>query len=384
LPKLSAEAQPGLLDALADRGDKAARPAVLEMLKSHDEQVQNAALRALGSVGEAADIPLLVRSLSAPAASEQSAARASLICLPGQVIDTSVADQIKGANPKIRAELIEILAARRAIGTVPNLLTAAEDSDGTVRKAAMAALGQLAASDDVARMLQGVLKAEPGAERDGAEKAVLLVCNRIEDPSKRAAPVLACWSKLTDDEKTALLPTLGRVGNAGALKIVEAAIADKNPRRSDAGFRAISYWPDATVAPRLLDLFQAADDPERRSMLLRALIRVAALHDKRTNAERLDLLKTCMTLAAHDDERNYVIKRCASIRTVESLRYLLPYLDQPQLAQETCASIVELAHHRELRLPNTAEFAKALDAVIRICKDPSVVDQAQRYKQNKT
>ena len=30
LPKLSADAQPGLLDALADRGDKAARPAVLE------------------------------------------------------------------------------------------------------------------------------------------------------------------------------------------------------------------------------------------------------------------------------------------------------------------------------------------------------------------
>ena len=119
-------------------------------------------------------------------------------------------------------------------------------------------------------------------------------------------------------------------------------------------------------------------------MLLRAADAVAVLHDKRSNTQRLDLLKTCMTLATHDDERNYVIKRAASVRTVDSLRYLLPYLEKPPLAQETCASIVELAHHRELRLPNEAEFAKALDAVIRICKDPGVVDHAQRYKQNKT
>ena len=239
LPKLPPDAQIGLLDALADRGDKAARPAVLELLKSHDEQVHDASLHALGSLGEAPDIPLMVKSLSAPAAPEQAVARASLTHLPGQAIDAAVAGELKGATPKIRAELIEILAARRAIGTVPDLLAAAGDSDAMVRKAAMAALGQLASASDVAGMLNGVLKAAPGIEREGAERAVLLVCNRIEDPAKRAVPVLAVWSKFSEDEKTALLPTLGRVGNADALKIDEAAIPDKDPRRSQAGIRAI-------------------------------------------------------------------------------------------------------------------------------------------------
>jgi HEAT repeat protein len=389
LPKLPAESQIGLLDALADRGDKAARPAVLELLKSPgerspDEQVQDAALRALGSLGEPADMPLLVKSLSAPVALEQTAARASMTHLPGQAIDTAIADELKGATPKIRAELIEILAARRAIGTVPNLLVEAVDSDATVRTAAMAALGQLAKPSDVGEMLRGVLKAEPGTEREAAEKAVLIVCNQTQDPAKRAEPVLAAWSKLSDDEKTALLPTLGRVGNADALEIVETAIADNDARRSEAGIRAICNWPDASVAPRLLVLFQSTANPERQALLLRALTRIAVLHDKRSNTQRLDLLKTCMSLSTHDDERNYVIKRAASIRTIDSLRFLLPNLEKPPLAQETCASIVELAHHRELRLPNEAEFAKALDAVIRICKDPGVVEHAQRYKQNKT
>ncbi|HEX4000331.1 MAG TPA: HEAT repeat domain-containing protein [Pirellulales bacterium] len=387
LAKLPADARVGLLDALADRGDKAARLAVLEQLRSQDGAVRDAALRALGSIGEPADMPQLVQFLSTGSEADQAAARGSLTHLPGHTIDTAIAGELAGATPKIRSEIIEILAARRAIGTVSNLLTAAEDSDPMVRKAAMAALGELATpcAKDVGSMLRGVVKAEPGTERDAAEKAVLLVCNRIEDPAKRAAPILVGWTQLfTEDQRTILLPALGRVGGPDALKVVEAAIADPNPRRADAGIRAICNWPDATVAPRLLALFQSNADPERQSLLLRALTRVAVLHDKRSNAQRLALLKTCMSLATHDDERNYVVKRAAAVRTVDALRFLVPFLERPPLAQEACASIVELAHHRELRLPNEAEFAKALDAVIRICKDPGVVDHAQRYKANKT
>ena len=75
--------RPALLDALADRGDNAARPAVLEMLKSREEAVRAAAIRALGSLGKAADVPLLVRALAAAEAGK-AAAQASLVQLPGR------------------------------------------------------------------------------------------------------------------------------------------------------------------------------------------------------------------------------------------------------------------------------------------------------------
>ncbi len=280
--------------------------------------------------------------------------------------------------------MIDILASRRAIGTVPQLLVEANSSQATVRKAAMAALGELAGPRDVASMLHGVLKAKTGSERDAAEVAVMLVCDRIDPPSKRAEPILAAWDQLSPKQQTALLPTLGRVGTDGALKVVETGIASPDAARSGAGIRAICNWPDATVSPRLLALFQSSNDSKRQELLLRALTRVAVLHDDRSNTQRLELLQTCMTLSSTDDERNYVIKRASAVRTVAILRFLLPYLDQPALAQETCASIVELAHHRELRIPNVTEFNKALDRVIGICKDPVVLDHAQRYRQNKT
>jgi hypothetical protein len=79
-----------------------------------------------------------------------------------------------------------------------------------------------------------------------------------------------------------------------------------------------------------------------------------------------------------------VINRCRTAYDVDTLRFVLPYIDRPQFAQLACETTVELAHHRELRDPNKAEFDKALDKVIEVSKDPVVVDRAGRYKRGET
>jgi len=384
LPKLTPDAQAALLDALADRGDAAARPAALEMLKSQEEAVRAAATRALASLGEAADVPLLVQLLRAAAGPEKSAAQASLARMQGQCVNAAIVAELKSAKPDARIQLIDVLAARRAKDSVPSILAGSQDADAKVRMASMTALGQLAGPEHAADMLQGVLKAEPGAEREAAEKAVMFACNQTKDADKRAVPLLAAFAKLGEDDRTALLTALGRVGGPDALKVVQAAIADPHVQRSDAGIRALCNWPDASVADQLLDLAQTAKAANHRTSALRALIRVAALPDKRSDAERLDLLKKAMTLATRDDERNLVLKRARAIRTIESLRFAAPYMDKPKFAQEACATVVELAHHRGLREPNKAEFDKALDTVIAASKDADVVDLAKRYKKGQT
>jgi HEAT repeat protein len=384
LPNLSPEAQAALLDALSDRADAAARPEVLTTLKSSDESVRAAATHALGSFSDPADIPLLVHSLETTTGLVKAAARDSLVRLRSPKANTEIAASLPQVNAVTRADLLDVLLTRHATDCIPSLLTASQDESSAVRMAAMTALAKLAGPDDVEAMAHSVLKAKHGPEREAAERALVAVCSRITDPARRPAPMLAALAKFDAKDQTMLLSTLGRLGGPDALKIVEAAIADSDSARHDAGLRALCNWPDATIAARLLKLTQTADNPEHRDLTLRALIRVAALHDKRTDAQRLDMLKTAMSLANTDDERNAVIKRARSIRTVESLRFLVPYLDQPVFAQEACASVTELAHHRELRYPNEAEFNKALDIVIPICRDPDVLDHAKRYRKNQT
>jgi len=385
LPKLASDAQVGLLGALADRKDPAARPAVVELLgRSRDAEVRVAAIAALGDLGSQADLGLLVPLLADAPQPEQQVARTSLQRLRDERVNSALAEKVGSGPAGLRVALIEILAVRRAREARDAMLTAGVDADPKVRAAAMKALGELAGPQQLPGMVQGVLKAESGVEREAAERAVAAVCLRLPKTESQAAPLLVVMDKLTPADQIALLSTLGRVGGAVARTRIEAAIADADPGVHARGMRAICNWPDATVAARLVELAKSEPHPDHRAMALGALIRVAPLPDKRTAQERLDLTKTAMGLCTKDSQRNTVLKRASAIRTVESLRYLVGFMDQPALAQQACESIVELAHHRDLREPNKAEFHRALDEVLRISTDATVKDRAQRYKNNQT
>ncbi len=97
----------------------------------------------------------------------------------------------------------------------------------------------------------------------------------------------------------------------------------------------------------------------------------------------LNVMKKAMPLATRDDERRAILAGLGFVRHIETLRFVLPYLDDAALAQAACKGIVELAHSKMLREPNKAEFEKALDRVIAICKDKGLVDRAKQYKEGR-
>ena len=95
-------------------------------------------------------------------------------------------------------------------------------------------------------------------------------------------------------------------------------------------------------------------------------------------------MKEAMNAAKTPEEQLLVISWTRTAYAVESVRFVLPYVDEPKFSEVACETIVEIAHHREVRDPNKAEFDKILDKVIEITKDPVVVDRAQRYKRGET
>jgi HEAT repeat protein len=382
LPKLTPAAQVGLLGALAERGDAAARPAVLDLLTDSPAEVRGAAIRALGALGDKDDVPRLTRLLG-EAKSEKDAV-AAITGLHGQGVNTALCAEMKNAKPAQRVKLLQLLVARHAIDTLPTLLEMVKDADAGVRVAALEALGQLAGPEEIAKLAHSVLDAKDAAAREEAEKALMLIAQRNPKADQRALPLLKVMSGLNENENTALLSALGRIGGKPALKVIEAALADKDPARSAAALRALCNWPDGSIAPRLVEFTLAAQDPAVRKMLLNALIRVAPLPDKRPDAVRLAMLKKAMELASSDEQRAMVLKRAPAIRSLETLRFVVPYLDQPQFTPMACQAVVELAHHKALRQPNKVEFNKVLDKVLALSNDPVVLLRAKRYQNDQT
>lgn len=382
LDKLPPEGQVGLLAALTDRGDTAARPAVIGLLEEGPADVQVAAVRALGPLGDTSDVPRLVALLSHDSQAMRSAAQASLVRLGGSDVTVALVRQTASADAQGLATIFDILVERRAREAIPLLLFAAICDDPALRRPAMQALEELAGPGEIPGMVRGLLAAEPGSEREAAERCIAAVCARIEEAGAQAVPLLAVVEKAGAADRTVLLSVVGRVGGPRALKAVEAALGEEATHA--AALRALCNWPSADVAPRLIELVESDLPSEQRIAALRALIRVAPLPDQRSDDARLALLTRAMAMAARDEERRLALDRAKAIRTVESLRFALDYLDHDQYSEHACQTVVELAHHRGLRDAHEAEFHAALNRVLETSEDATVQARATAYLNNET
>lgn len=384
LAELAPARQAELVAALADRGDPEAVAAVRPLLGSADAAVQAAAARALGVLGGADDVPALVNLATAAGPSSPEARRA-LVVVGGEPGAAAAATVAGTAPPATRAALLEVLAERRARAALPLFVASAAAADEAVRRAAMAALGELGGPDQIPGMVQGVLASVAGDERGAAERQLAKACRRAGSAAAAATRFLAEFKAADAATQQALLPALGRVGGPEALAFVDGLVASGDPARRRLGLETLSKWPDATVSARLLDLHAASTDPGERQMLLDALIRVAPLPDNGLDDRgRLDLLRQAMGLCERDEDRRRVIERARAIRLVDTLRFVLPHVDQPAFTESACESIVELAHHRPLREAHREEFMAALDKVLASTKDAEVAERARRYKAGQT
>ncbi|MGO9115680.1 MAG: HEAT repeat domain-containing protein, partial [Thermoguttaceae bacterium] len=379
MAKLHPTAQVAVLASIRIRGRSALQPAVLAATKSPHESVRLAAALALSTVGDVMALPALAE-LAAVEGPVGQTARQSLEAIYGPKIDEQIYSALRAEkDPLRRAAWIGVLESRRPTGVVPLLFREAAEEDPVVAPRAMAALAKLAAPKDIPALVAAFLKAEKGPVQDAAERAVRQVCLQIADTTKRAQPALSIFRTAASSDRLLLLPLLGHIGGVEVRPIVQDALDSKDPAVYEAGVRAISNWPDAEAADQLLGLAQTAQNPTHRQWALHAFVRVVSLPGGATSAEKLTRLKQAMHLSRTDDQRLWVIHRAAAVRAVETLRFVAPYMDQPALAEQACRSVVELAHHKELRDPNREEFATALQKVLATAKDAVVLERAKRY-----
>ncbi len=175
------------------------------------------------------------------------------------------------------------------------------------------------------------------------------------------------------------------MGGKKLIDFVGQIAMDSDADRRKLGIDALSKWPDASVADKLLEIVLHATDPAERSQAFQGYVKIAASRDNRNDRQRLDRMKQAMEAAKSNEEQLLVINRCPHrLRRRDVAIRSLPYVEETPLAETACETIVELAHHREIRDPNKAEFDKALDEVISISKNPEVIDRANRYKRGET
>lgn len=373
LPKLSPAGQAALLRGLADRADPVARPVVAEAAASEDPQVKLAAVKALGVVGDNAnDVALLTPLLQAENPDLAAAAEASLTAMSGHAVDAAIADTIAGSGPAIRAQLLTLLASRRAEQAMAKAVESRNDADLAVRVAGLDAMALLGGKPEAPVLVQAIAKAEGAEEKAAAEKALDAVCSR------KGEEVLPCvlegMNGASPEAQAVLLGALVRVGGAKALDAVSKAVQSPEAAVSEEAVRLLSEWPSADVAPYLKELAQG-DDLKRHVLAVRGLVRLAR---EAEGGERAKMLREIAPLVRRPDEKRLVVAAWGTLKHKVALDALTPYLDDADVKNEAALAIIPVATEWAKKdAPAKEAAAAALQAVIDKCENADTKAKAQ-------
>ena len=374
LPGLAPEGQIALVRALADRRDPAARPAVVAALDSPENTVRVAALKALAKLGNAGDVPALTALMASEDTDTAATARATLATIEGAEVDAALAAAVGAAPAPVQAKLLDLLLDRRAAQALPSAIEQVRAGDDAVRGAALRTLAVLGTPEHATLLISVLDTAPDNAARAAVENALGSLCARCGDEALPA--VINAMGCAKTESRLALLRAAGRAGGAKALGAVVQSLNDPDQAFRDEALRELSEWPTADAAPQLLEL--AKSDQENRHVLgLRGYIRLTrAATDP---AAKAAMLAQAMELTRAPGEKWQVLAAWGTLKTVQSLDTLLPFLQDPQVKNEAGSAIIAVATEvAKAGGDGKTRAVDALKAVVAACDNPAVVENANR------
>ena len=358
--------QRAAVDALAARGVRTALGPLARLAeRGADPGVRLAAVRALERLGDASVAGLLATLAAAGEGALRDAARASLVGLRGKGVDDAILAALKEADEAVRIELLRALRDRRATAFAePIAEIAAADKSAAVRRQCYSVLADLAGGEHLGRLVALMLGERDTAARGTAERAVLAVARRVEDPAERLQPVLAAHAKATGAARATTLRLLARLGGARALEAVLGDVGHQDAAVGGAAVRALADWPDDSAIPALAGILKAPGDAARRILALRGYIRLAGASRDQPVERTVGMYEFALRAASRPDEKKLVLAGLAAVSHPAALKLAEQCLDDPALKAEAEQAIRRLKLAIDKPIPSASHNPDAVGLAI--------------------
>jgi HEAT repeat protein len=243
-----------LTQALGERGDQTALPALHAKLSSDNEEVVLAAVIALERMGGSSSIQPLAQAAASQSAAAQKAAYECLLCIDDTGVNGTIMQLADSSAPAVRVQLIGAAAARK----IPNLdsyswkLIRQQYTPSTVKLSAIEALGSVGQQDDCSELLKLWVQLDDLALREATENAIVEIERRSANDSSSKKITKLLREPLPTDKKASLLIVLGKLRHPDSLPIIRATLSDDNPEIQTAALKAMLNWPHGETLEDLL------------------------------------------------------------------------------------------------------------------------------------
>ena len=331
-----------LLGVLRERGDSAALPAVRSALNAAEEPVRLAAIRALPAVGGSRSVSDLARILGGDKVEDIKAAREALSSLTGAKAMDAVAAAVKGAAPDAKVDLIKALAARMSLKHADAVKARARGEEEQVRVAALEALGILGDDRKVPDLIRLLCGAESDDEREAARKSLSQIGSRSVKREAIVKKLTAALGGASIPARSALLGVFPSIGGAEALGKVRADLKHESADVREAAVRSLADWPDAGQAADLLAEARSDAPETHRVLALRGYNRLVGLWSDRPKAETVRMFSEGYTAAFRPDERKLVLASLAEVEDSTALAFAVERLADKEVGEEAEATVAKL------------------------------------------
>ncbi|MEN6575570.1 MAG: HEAT repeat domain-containing protein [Phycisphaerales bacterium] len=340
---LGADAQALVVNILADRGNRASLADVLEACKSPEESVRVAGVKAVGVLGDAANVALLAQRAAKTSGDEQTAARESLRVLRGKEVHAAMIRRMAETDSGVRVELMLSLADRRAAEATPVVLQMAGSNEASVRSASYRALRELAGAGDVEALVALLAGAKEGEQKQ-LESTILGVARRANAGAETSKAVVAKLDSIKDAQlKGTMIGILGQLGDPSSLATMRRVLSDADVEIRYAAIAGLGRWPSAEPLP---DLLRIAGDKNSGGCQVRALgayIDLVGAVASIPADEKIRCYKTAMDLAPNTAGKRRLFAALANVKTVESLQLAASHLQDEDAGEEAALATVTIA-----------------------------------------
>ncbi len=308
-PELPVTSQAHLLPVLSHYNEPSVLQVAITATESKESVVRIAALKALGKLGDTSTLDLLTQCAARADGEEQTAARNSLWGLKGADTDqTIIVNLIRKSEPDIQLELIQSIGERRINEGKSLLFDKIRSSNPKNRAAAIKALKEIAAPDDLPRLLNILLRVKSEKDQQEIQNTIAAVASKIPRQNRRTNAVRDKLESVeTVKDRGALYRVLGKIGVNSTLPLLRKALTENNENIHDAAVRALADWPNDTPMDDLLQIAGRSTSTVHQVLALRAYVRMIEMDRYRSPEGAARSLKEALALSSRPEEKIMIL-----------------------------------------------------------------------------
>ncbi len=362
-----------LLYALADRQDSVVTPGILTAARQGERPVRLAAIRVLGRSNTTDSLSALLDLAADPDNEIGLAGKTAVGALKGEHVNAEIAARLRQADGPALLALLE-LAGQRRVHATDDLVKATAHADAAIRKAALAALGQTVAAEELSILISAAVAPPHADDAEDAIRALRAACVRMPDREACAAELTAAVGRANMATQARLVEIFGELQGTTALGTIAKLMKQTASPDSvqDAGSRVLGAWMTVEAAPLLLDLAQSANADKYQVRALRSYIRLSrqfAMPDP----QRAEMCAHALRAARRDDERKLVLAVLERYPSLQTLKIAVDAASTATIKDDASLAAMRIA----LRTGTQTEQARQLLGKVGIVPRPIEILKAE-------